>query len=134
MEYNSGYGNITVDVLRDEEGPALGGREAGRSTDAVGKMKKISLTTQLTVESDLVTQQLDDELVMLDFESGMYFGLNGVSTRAWQLIRHKGRLVDVLEVLHNEYDVEKETLSTDLLAFAEALRAKGLVRVDATEN
>ena len=112
----------------------MGGREAGRSTDAVGKMKKISLTTQLTVESDLVTQQLDDELVMLDFESGMYFGLNGVSTRAWQLIRHKGRLLDVLEVLHNEYDVEKETLSTDLLAFAEALRAKGLVRVDATEN
>ncbi len=102
--------------------------------DAVGKMPEISLTTRLTVASDLVTQQLDDELVMLDFESGMYFGLNEVSTRAWQLIRNKGRLLEVLEVLDDEYDVERETLSTDLLGFAEALRAKGLVQVDVAEN
>ena len=112
----------------------MGRREADRSMDAVGKMPEISTATRLTVASDLVSQNLDDELILLHFGSGMYFGFNDVSARAWQLIGDKGRLCDVLEVLCDEYDVARETLAADLLAFVETLHAKGLVQVDTTET
>ena len=97
-------------------------------------MGAISLTTRLSVSNQLVTQSLDDELVMLDFGSETYFGLDEISTRAWQLIEMRGTLLGVLEELGDDYEVEQERLSADLIAFAEHLREKGLLHVDQTDT
>ena len=81
------------------------------------------------MSTDIVSQDLDDELVMLDLGSETYFGLDEISTRAWRLIATKGTLGDVLEELEDEYEVEPERLCADLLAFAEHLQSQGLVKV-----
>ena len=92
-------------------------------------MNGISLASQLEVSTDIVSQDLDDELVMLDLGSETYFGLDEISTRAWRLIATKGTLGDVLEELEDEYEVEREQLWADLVTFTEQLQSKGLVKV-----
>ena len=92
-------------------------------------MNAVSLTSELPVSKNMVSQDLDKELVMLDLGSDTYFGLDEIGTRAWRLIESKGRLIDVLEELQDEYEVEPDRLSADLIAFAERLREKGLLQV-----
>jgi len=89
----------------------------------------VSLGSAVVAGSDVVVRELDGELVMLNLESGMYFGLDKVGTRIWQLIHEYGSLQRVFERMCDEYDVAPDRLERDLLALVGALSAKGLVKV-----
>jgi hypothetical protein len=60
-------------------------------------------------------RELDGEAVILNLESGSYFGLNAVGTRIWHLIQQDGHLKTVFDTLLREYDVEAAALERDLL-------------------
>ena len=78
-------------------------------------------------EHVLFRELLDGEAVVLDIVSGIYFGLDDVGTRVWQLLEEYQVLRRVLGVLGSEYDVALPHLEADLLRFVDQLRAKGLV-------
>ena len=75
---------------------------------------------------DAVFRELEGESVLLNLETGMYYGLDGVGTRAWQLAAADGSLRSVLDRLVDEYDAEPSVIERDLLALADALVGKGL--------
>ena len=89
----------------------------------------ISLRDRLLAGEHVLFRQLDDEAVLLDLQSGTYFGLNDVGARAWQLILEHGRLSRVLEVLQEEYAAAPDTVERDLLALAGQLVDQKLVHV-----
>jgi hypothetical protein len=91
-------------------------------------MPQISLESQLRYAPDVLSRNLDGETVLLDLESGTYFGLDAIGTRVWELIGQEQPLAAILQLILDEYDVKEERAHTDLLQLAEALRAKGLVR------
>ncbi len=70
------------------------------------------------VQSKQVVQsKIDDEVVMMDIESGFYFGLNSVASIIWELLKD-GKTVDELaDYLITEYDVNREQCleETDIL-------------------
>ena len=70
------------------------------------------------VQSKQVVQsKIDDEVVMMDIESGFYFGLNSVASIIWELLKD-GKTVDELaDYLITEYDVSREQCleETDIL-------------------
>lgn len=70
------------------------------------------------VQSKQVVQsKIDDEVVMMDIESGFYFGLNSVASIIWDLLKD-GKTVDELaDYLITEYDVSREQCleETDIL-------------------
>lgn len=70
---------------------------------------------------------MDGEAVVLDLESGTYFGLNGVGTRMWQLLEEHGRLRVVFDRLADEFDVAGDRLEQDLIDLVSRLVDKGLV-------
>ena len=80
-------------------------------------------------DENVVSRELEGEAVMLNLESGVYFGLDEVGTRIWALIQEHGSLRKVFEVMQGEYDVAPPALESDLLRLVEELRAKGLVSV-----
>ena len=91
---------------------------------------QVSLDCFATINKDnVVSRELEGEAVMLNLESGVYFGLDEVGTRIWALIQEHGALRKVFEVMQREYDVAPPTLESDLLRLVEELRAKGLVNV-----
>jgi hypothetical protein len=78
-------------------------------------MAPISLDNIFILSRDAVFRDLDGEAVILDLDRGIYFGLNAVGTRMWQLIERHGRLKAVFEDLCHEYDVAPDVLERDLL-------------------
>jgi hypothetical protein len=89
---------------------------------------RISLDSQLRCAPDVLSRNLDGETVLLDLESGTYFGLDVIGTRIWELIAQNQPLPAILEVILDEYDVDEQRARTDLLELLDALVAKGLIR------
>ncbi len=87
----------------------------------------VTLASSLRVGEDVVFRELDGEAVILNLASGVYFGLDEVGTRIWQLIEQHGGLRDVLARLREEYDAAPDVLEHDLVDLASQLAAKGLV-------
>src|SRR3954453_10633167 len=58
--------------------------------------------------------ELAGEAVILDMESGTYFGLNEVGARVWSLIQEPRAVCDIQEVILREYEVEPERCGEDL--------------------
>lgn len=90
----------------------------------------LSLDATVRVPEDVVFRELDGEAVILNLESGMYFGLDEVGTRMWQLLDTHGSLRRTLEALEAEYDAPAERLAADLTEFVDSLRSRGLLAVD----
>jgi hypothetical protein len=72
---------------------------------------------------------LGEEIVILNSVSGIYYGLNGVGARVWNLIQEPQRIEDVLGVLLGEYEVEPLRCQGELLALLKELEDKGLINV-----
>lgn len=89
-----------------------------------------ALSDRLIPSEDAVFREIEGETVLLNLESGTYFGLNAVGTRIWSLIQGKDSLEAVLSALTNEYDAPPDVLERDLLRLATELCDKGLTRMD----
>ncbi len=89
-----------------------------------------SLDQHVRISEDAIFRELDGEAVILQLESGTYFGLDVVGTRLWQLIDQHARLRPVFEAAVEEFDVEPAVLERDLLQLVADLQARRLVVVD----
>jgi hypothetical protein len=90
-------------------------------------MPKFSRETALCASDDVVFREVDGEAVILNLATGIYFGLDPVGTRIWQLIEQHQRLSMVLTQLGLEYEAPEEELERDLLQLVTELKEKGLV-------
>lgn len=79
---------------------------------------------------EVLFKVLDDEAVLLDLDSGQYFGLNELGCRIWQLIPAHGRLGVIRDRLMEEYDVSADRAWSDLETLIAELIRRGLVRTD----
>ena len=76
-----------------------------------------------------VSVDLDDEMVILNTQSGIYYGLDHVGARVWHLVSAPISIGELLKKILEEYDVDPERLECDLYALFDNLIAKGLVEV-----
>lgn len=90
-------------------------------------MNILSLESSLKVNDDVVFRELEGEAVILNVASGMYFGLDAVGTRMWQLIAERSHLGSVAGTLVSEYDAPPSVVEADLVRLAGELVAKGLL-------
>jgi coenzyme PQQ synthesis protein D (PqqD) len=94
-------------------------------------MSRPTLNSAVSINPDVTFRELDGEIVILNLETGIYFGLDTVGARTWRLIEDHGSLGVVFEALRAEYDAVPSVLERDLLEFVDRLCAKGLTRVAA---
>jgi hypothetical protein len=90
---------------------------------------EITLDALIEIEENVLFRELSGEAVLLNVETGNYFGLDQVGTRAWTLIREHKALSKVVGLMEAEYDVSRDVLGSDLVALAKELSAHGLVRI-----
>ena len=84
------------------------------------------IDSTVSPSDDAVFRELEGESVLLNLETGMYYGLDAVGTRAWQLAAVAGSLRAVRDALVDEYDAAPDVIERDLLSLADALVGKGL--------
>lgn len=90
---------------------------------------RIDLTSRLTVPARVLFRELDGEAVLLQTESGLYFGLDEIGTRIWSLLQQHGELGQAYQQMLEEYDVGPDQLREDLLQLVTTLVARGLLEV-----
>ena len=93
-------------------------------------MEKKSLPKKVITSDDVLFQEIEGESVLLNLTTEKYFGLNEVGTRFWHLLAENEETDRVLSNLHDEYDVEAETLQNDLAVLITQLSEQGLVTVE----
>ena len=75
----------------------------------------------------MLSRVLDGEAVLLDLESGEYFGLNDVGTRFWELVSTGSTYGQARDKLLAEFDVDRATLEADLDQLVGSLLHRKLV-------
>ncbi len=88
-----------------------------------------TLASRVHVNDDVLFQELQGEAVLLNLKSGVYFGLDPVATRIWQLFAEHEVLSEVAQVVVAEYDVAEDKCSEDLLKLVDDLAKQELVSV-----
>ena len=82
---------------------------------------------RLQIPEQVVTRQVGDETVLLNLESGTYFGLDPVGSRFLELLEVERTLAAVLAKMLEEFDVTEAQLEADLLRLADEMLASGLL-------
>jgi len=91
--------------------------------------REISTSSIVVAAKDQVSSDLAGETVLLNMQSAMYYGLDQVGSRIWELVREPIRVSDLRDAITNEYDVEPERCEADVLGFLRELALKGLIEV-----
>lgn len=86
--------------------------------------------TVVRVSSNQVSSTVGDEAVVLNFENGIYYGLNAVSARIVELIAEPRTVEEIHRQLLEEYDVEAERCRRDLIKVLEQLSQYQLIEIE----
>ena len=86
---------------------------------------------KLSLSTKAIARSIEDEAVVLDFGSDMYYGLNAAGAWIWERLAQGGPVAveTLLADLVAEFDVDRETAERDLNAFVGTLRSRKLVDV-----
>jgi len=78
---------------------------------------------------NLVTGEVDGEVVALDIAHGHCYGLNRVASRIWALTATPTTVAAICLALVRDYEVDQATCEGDVLLFLEEFRAEKLITV-----
>lgn len=90
----------------------------------------ITLFSVVQAVPDQVAANLAEEVVILNLKDGVYYGLNPVGARIWNLLQTPRTVNEVQDILVQEYEVEPQRCRTDMLELLERLAAKGLIKIE----
>jgi hypothetical protein len=91
---------------------------------------KINKDTKLEVPRHVYARSFGDELVLLDFGRGDYFGLGEVGAVAWSTLEKGGSIADAVSRVVATFDgAEPSTVERDLLLLASDLVQEGLLAI-----
>lgn len=87
---------------------------------------------KIKVSDHVLSQEVSGETVLLDLQSENYFGLDKTGTRIWELLQTGLSVQDLMGKMLDEFEVDRQTLETDMTALLEKLLDAGLVSVESS--
>jgi hypothetical protein len=87
----------------------------------------ITLQTIVQRNSNLVTSKIDGEIVMMSIDNGEYYGLDEVGSRIWELIESPIVVEELIRILTDEFEVQRNNCIQDTMDFLEDLSEKKLL-------
>lgn len=95
---------------------------------------ELSNQTVIVATKDEVSCKLGEEAAILGLKNSVYYGLNAVGARIWELLREPKSLQEVQTAIVNEYDVSAEQAEKDLLQFMRGMLAEGLIELSGQDS
>ena len=89
----------------------------------------ITRNTVVAIAEGIMVAHLEGDAILLDIESGHYFGLNDVGERIIDLVQEPVAVNVVTNTLLKEYDVGARQLENDVTSFLQEMWERQLVRV-----
>jgi len=76
-----------------------------------------------------VSCDLGEEAAILNMKNSVYYGLDPVGARIWQLLQQPRSIAEIRDVIASEYDVSAERAESDLRELIGKLLSEGLVEL-----
>ncbi len=86
------------------------------------------MTDHVRIADGVVYKRVGDETILLDFDAGVYYGLDSVGARIWELLADARSLEAIVDTLLEEYDVTRDVLEKDVAELLSELELKQLIR------
>ncbi len=93
-------------------------------------VQKLSESATVVATDSALATTIDGEAVILETESGTYFGLNEVATYIWDHVQDQQAVSDLRDGILDQYDVAPEQCETDLEETLQTMETKGLITVE----
>ena len=87
-------------------------------------------STLIKIPARYESSAIDDELVLIDVDTGKFFALKDVGLRIWTLLDDEADLDRIAEQLCDEYEVDPEHARKSVAGFAESLAKAGFGRLE----
>ena len=95
----------------------------------------ISKNTVISVAEEQISGDLlDGEVVILNMNDDVYYGLDQVGGNIWNLIQEPKTFGEIIQTLLEEFDVDNQQCSKDMVALLEDMLSKGLIEVKNGES
>jgi hypothetical protein len=91
----------------------------------------VRLDQWVSIKPDVLATEVDDSAVLLDIESGRYFGFDPVGSDIWTRIAQPQQVDALCHDLMQRYDAPIDRIRAGVLDFLNDLAAKGLIVVRA---
>jgi hypothetical protein len=89
----------------------------------------LSVHSVVVAASEQVSCPLGEESAILNLKNSVYYGMNPVGTRVWNLLKQPRSIGELRDTLLDEYEVDAELCERDLLDLLERMRSEGLIEV-----
>jgi hypothetical protein len=94
----------------------------------------LSLHSVVVAAKEQVSCALGDESAILSLKNSVYYGMDTVGTRIWNLLQQPRSVREVCDAMLDEYDVDRDRMERDLLALLAEMRGEGLIEVVGAAN
>lgn len=89
----------------------------------------ITASTTVVATPDLLTAEFGSEVILLNLQDGVYYGLQDVGARIWTLLQSPVSVATLVEAVLSDYDVDSADCEHDIRLLVDDLVAHGLVRI-----
>jgi hypothetical protein len=89
----------------------------------------LSLDSIIVATRAQLSADLDGETVILNVQSGIYYGLENVGMRVWTLLEKPIAVSKLCDILSNEYEVQPGQCAAEIMALLEQLLQAGLIEI-----
>ena len=95
---------------------------------------ELSNRTIVVATKNEVSCKLGEEAAILGLKNSVYYGLNAVGARIWELLREPRSLQEVQAAIVSEYDVSADQAESDLVQFLRGMLAEGLIELSGPDH
>ena len=93
------------------------------------RRKKLNVDDVVERVPDQIAAEVDDDLVMVNVETGYYYAVSDVAREIWDAIERPRRISDLIDQLAASHEVDRATCEEETLSFLQNLLAERLLRV-----
>lgn len=95
---------------------------------------RTAMNDEIEVSSFVRSQQVDGEMFLLNFETGIFFGLNEIGVVVWEHLQEHGNVNNLSERLSAQYDMDQSCIDQDIESLLTDLKKHGLVVTTTEQN
>jgi hypothetical protein len=92
----------------------------------------LSPSSVVVASSEQVSCPLGEESAILNLKNSVYYGLNEVGARVWNLVQQPRSIAEVRDAIAEEYEVEPGRCEREIIDIVQKLKDEGLVELKGT--
>ncbi len=92
-------------------------------------METLSVAPIVSASPDQVSGVLNGETILLSSTTNLYYGLDAVGSRVWELIQQPLHISAICDQVAAEFEVDRSVCEHDVRDLIEKLAEAGLVRL-----